>query len=124
MKKLVLVAKELRKRSTDTEQLLWKHLRARRFAEMKFRRQEPMGGFIVDFVCYEKRIVIECDGGQHLSQVEKDAMRDQWFAEQGYRVLRFWDNDVLTKTEVVLEMIWNACHDHPPLHPLPSREGK
>lgn len=124
MKKLVHLAKMLREQSTDTERLVWKHLRAKRFAGLKFRRQESIGNFIVDFVCYEKRIIIECDGGQHLAQTEKDISRDQWFSMQGYKVLRFWDNEVLKNTEAVLETIWNACSDHPPLDPLPSREGK
>ncbi len=83
-----------------------------------------MGNFIVDFVCLEKRVIIECDGGQHAFQVEKDKERDQWFEKEGYRVLRFWDSDVLNNTEGVLEAISEACQGHPPLDPLPSREGR
>ncbi len=118
MKKLVFQAKTLRKRSTDTEHYLWKFLRSKRLADYKFRRQEPIGNYIVDFVCYEHRLIIECDGGQHLEMEEKDHERDQWFIKQGYRVLRFWDNDIFQKTEVVLEMILNACQTSPsPLSP-------
>ncbi len=106
-------AKKLRKDSTDTERLLWKHLRAKRFEGLKFRRQEPIGKYIVDFICYEKRVIIECDGGQHALQTEKDQERDRWFKAQGYRVLRFWDNEVFQNTEGVLETILEACRTSP-----------
>ncbi|MBI3541141.1 MAG: endonuclease domain-containing protein [Deltaproteobacteria bacterium] len=115
---------ELRKESTDTEKVLWHCLRSKQLSGLKFRRQQPMGNFIVDFVCLEKRVIIECDGGQHAFQVEKDKERDQWFEKEGYRVLRFWDSDVLNNTEGVLEAISEACQGHPPLDPLPSREGR
>ena len=95
-------AKDLRKNSTDTERALWKYLRAKRFEGLKFRRQEPIGKYIVDFVCFERRVIIECDGGQHALQTERDEERDRWFENQGYRVLRFWDNDVLKNSEGVL----------------------
>jgi len=125
MSSLIDLAKNLRTNSTDTERHLWRHLRAKRFEGLKFRRQAPIGPYIVDFVCYEKKLVIECDGGQHASQVDQDQKRDQWLKTQGFTVLRFWDHDVLQNTEVVLETIWSACHrDHPPLNPLPSREGR
>ncbi len=118
-------AKKLRKDSTDTERLLWSYIRAKRFFGLKFRRQEPMGKYIVDFICFERRVIIECDGGQHAFQVEKDQERDLWFTEQGYRVLRFWDSDVLNNTEGVLEAILDACRDcphrSPSPYPLPSR---
>ena len=111
---------------TDAEQLLWRHLRAKYFCSLKFRRQQPIGPYIVDFVCFEKKIIVELDGGQHAlpEEVRKDGKRDQWFEAQGYKVLRFWDNEVLTNTQGVLEVIWRHCLDHPPLNPLPSREGK
>ena len=123
---LIALAKNLRKRTTDAEQLLWRQLRAKRFEGLKFRRQQPIGKCIVDFVCLEKKIIVELDGGQHalLKETQNDTKRDQWFEAQGYRVLRFWDNEVLTNTQGVLEMIWTQCFNHPPLHPLPSREGK
>jgi very-short-patch-repair endonuclease len=82
-------AKDLRKRSTDAERLLWRHLRAKRICGLKFRRQQCIGDYIVDFVCFEKRIVIEIDGGQHTDNREKDKVRDSWFKEHGFFVLRF-----------------------------------
>jgi very-short-patch-repair endonuclease len=124
--RLTPLAKNLRKRATDTERLVWKHLRAKHFGGLKFRRQQPVGKYIVDFVCFEEKIIIELDGGQHsmLSEKHKDTERDKWFEAQGYRVLRFWDNEVLMNTRGVLEVIRTHCFDHPPLSPLPSREGK
>ncbi len=99
------IAKALRKRLTDTERLLWRHLRAKQLEGLKFRRQEPIGRYIVDFVCHEKRIVIEVDGSQHTIEKNKDAERDKWLNEQGYKVLRFWNNEVLTNIEGVLQTI-------------------
>jgi very-short-patch-repair endonuclease len=124
--KLIALAKSLRKRTTDAEQLLWRQLRAKHFGGFKFRRQQPIGKYIVDFVCLEKKIIVELDGGQHalLKETQNDTKRDQWFEAQGYKVLRFWDNEVLTNTQGVLEVIWTLSLNHPPLNPLPSREGK
>jgi len=124
--RLTPLAKNLRKRATDTERLVWKHLRAKHFGGLKFRRQQPVGKYIVDFVCFEEKIIIELDGGQHsmLSEKHKDTERDKWFEAQGYRVLRFWDDEVLMNTGGVLEVIRTHCFDYPPLSPLPSREGK
>jgi very-short-patch-repair endonuclease len=75
--KLTSLAKNLRKRATDTERLLWQHLRAKRFSELKFRRQEPIGAYIVDFVCFEKKVIVELDGGQHAlgAKMENDSRR-------------------------------------------------
>jgi very-short-patch-repair endonuclease len=105
-------AKVLRKNLTDTERVLWKHLRAKQIEGCKFRRQEPIGSYIVDFVCHEKRIIIEVDGGQHT--VERK--RDKLIQGEEYKVLRFWNNEVLTNTEGVLKMIMD-CLNHPPLTP-------
>ncbi len=123
--KLTDLAKELRKRSTDTERLLWKHLRTKQFEGLKFKRQQPVGKYIVDFICFEKKIIIELDGGQHTqpSETQKDKERDIWFEAQGYKVLRFWDNEVFMNTRGVLEFIKAYLQEHPPLDPLPSREG-
>ena len=107
------------KNLTDTERFLWQSLKSKQIGGWKFRRQAPIGSYIVDFVCFERLVIIECDGGQHAFQVERDQERDQWFEKQGYRVLRFWDNDVLNNLEGVLEAVSEACRDHPPLHPLP-----
>jgi very-short-patch-repair endonuclease len=82
-------AKTPRKRLTDAERLLWTYLRAKQLKGLKFRRQESIGKYIADFACHEKRIVIEVDGGQHPTNKERDRERDNWFKEQGYKVLRF-----------------------------------
>ncbi len=107
--RLTDTARSLRKQSTDAERLLWRHLRARQLEGLKFRRQQPIGGYIVDFVCFEKRLVIEVDGGQHASAKEKDSERDRWFYEQGFSVLRFWNNEVFTNMDGVLEKIRVSC---------------
>jgi very-short-patch-repair endonuclease len=91
-------ARALRKRPTHAENLLWKHIRAKRLKGLKFRRQEPIGKYIVDFVCYERRVIIELDGGQHCIDKEKDQQRDRWLKSDGFKILRFWNNDVLKKT--------------------------
>ena len=111
------LARNLRKRSTDAERLLWRHLRARQLDGLKFRRQQPIGNYIVDFACLERGVVIELDGGQHASEVQKDRKRDRWFEVEGFTVLRFWDNEVLTNTDGVLEVVSESCLDHPPLTP-------
>lgn len=112
------LAKSLRKRATDAEQLLWKHLRARQMEELKFRRQQPIGDYIVDFVCFERRIVIELDGGQHAIETGKDTERDRWLMTQGFRVFRFWDNEVLKNIDGVLEVIrMNCCSSPSPATP-------
>ena len=88
---------------TDAETILWKHLRGQQLGH-KFRRQEPIGRFIVDFVCYEKMLIIEADGSHHLNNTY-DQARDEWLKAQGYMVLRFWNNDILKNTAGVLEKI-------------------
>jgi very-short-patch-repair endonuclease len=104
-KVIINMAKKLRKSSTDAERLLWRHLRARQLDGLKFRRQEPIGDYIVDFVCYEKGIVIEVDGGQHAIQKDMDEERDEWLSKQGFKVLRFWNNEVLQNIQGVLEVV-------------------
>jgi len=98
-------AKTLRTHQTEAEQRLWYHLRAHRFMGLKFKRQKPMGYYIVDFVCMERRLIIEIDGGQHAEQVEYDQHRDAWLRSQGYAVLRFWNNEVMQQLDGVLEQI-------------------
>ena len=93
---------------TDAERLLWQHLRNRELGGYKFRRQRPVGPYIVDFVCLEKKLVIEVDGGQHAGQVELDAKRSGYLDDKGYRVMRFWNNEVLTETESVLTVILSS----------------
>ncbi|MEZ5890858.1 MAG: endonuclease domain-containing protein [Xanthobacteraceae bacterium] len=89
---------------------------------MSFRRQAPVGAFIVDFVCHQQRLIIEIDGGQHAKKPLHDIQRDAWLASRGYRVLRFWNSDVLRNRESVLETIANAITVGVPLpNPPPSR---
>jgi very-short-patch-repair endonuclease len=107
------ISNTLRKRLTDAEKALWRHLRAKQLEGFKFRRQEPIGKYIVDFVCYERGIIIEIDGGQHSVEKEKDNERDRWFEGQGFKVLRFWNNEVLNNTQEVLEVIRDYCLSHP-----------
>ena len=100
-------ARALRVAITDAERKLWYALRDRRFSGFKFRRQVPIGRFIVDFVCFERRLVIEVDGGQHADSA-RDVWRHRWFVANDFRVLRFWNNDVLCNLEGVLTMVAQA----------------
>ena len=101
-------ARELRKNLTDAEQRLWQKLKRRQIATVKFRRQQPIGPFIVDFVCFQRRLIIEVDGGQHAAQADYDEERTRWLKVQGYRVLRFWNNEVLADTEAVAQAIFDT----------------
>ncbi|HWP93495.1 MAG TPA: endonuclease domain-containing protein [Thermodesulfobacteriota bacterium] len=103
-------ARELRKNPTDAERKLWKHLRLRQLDGHKFRRQHPIGPYIVDFACLEKRLIVEVDGGQHSERVVYDEERSEWLESQGFRILRFWDNEVLTSVDVVKEVIAEALN--------------
>jgi very-short-patch-repair endonuclease len=111
--KLTGRARRLRKKLTDAESLLWQHLRGRQLEGIRFRRQQPWGNYIVDFASFEARIVVEVDGSQHATSAS-DRTRDRWLEQQGYRVLRFWNNDVLKNTVGVLETIRLSCLGHPP----------
>ncbi len=114
-------AKTLRSHQTEAEQKLWYHLRAHRFMDLKFKRQKPIGSYIVDFVCMDWMLIVEIDGGQHSEQVEYDQRRDAWLRSQGYIVLRFWNNDVMQQLEGVLEQIRLAVIGEPsPPAPLPQ----
>ncbi|MDD5057621.1 MAG: succinate dehydrogenase assembly factor 2 [Sideroxydans sp.] len=113
-------AKRLRRNMTEAELLLWYHLRGHRLCGMKFKRQQPLGDFIVDFVSFEKKLVIEVDGGQHVDS-QSDTRRDAWLQGQGFRMLRFWNNEVLGETEAVLEKILQEITPSP--QPL-SHEGR
>jgi very-short-patch-repair endonuclease len=119
-KGITAIAKILRKRSTEAEKMLWNSLRAKQPHGHKFRRQEPVGRFIVDFVCYEKKLVIEVDGGQHAAQKQGDEERDNWLASQGFNVLRFWDNEILGNIEGVMEVISKTLSPSP----SPSHQGR
>jgi len=101
-------ARRLRRDQSDAEKKLWTRLRARRFAEFRFRRQFPIGNFIADFACPRARLVIELDGGQHLDQAAKDAWRTKLIELRGHTVIRFWDAEVFTDIDGVLERIEKA----------------
>jgi very-short-patch-repair endonuclease len=123
VKKLAGAARGLRKRSTDTERYLWRHLRDRQIEGFKFRRQQPIGSYIVDFVNLEKKLVIELDGGQHALD-PGDKTRDEWLGARGFKVLRFWDNQVFDNLESVLESIRDALlAPHPIPLPLAPKHG-
>jgi very-short-patch-repair endonuclease len=107
--RLTNFAKTLRKRSTDAELLLWQRLRARRLEVIKFRRQQPVEDFVVDFLSFEKRIIIELDGGQHAENRQKDRQRDRFLTQAGFKILRFWNNEVLENMDGVLERIRKTC---------------
>ena len=116
-------ARELRKRPTEAEQALWKHLRMRQVSGHKFRRQQPIGHYIVDFVNFERRVIIELDGGQHSQQMVYDSRRTAWLEAQGYQVLRFWNNQILEEAEAVKAIILKALEcevDTPHLNPPPQ----
>lgn len=104
----ITFARNLRRNQTDAEKLLWSKLRNRQLGGIKFRRQYIIHPYIVDFVSIEQKLIVELDGGQHNEQKTKmqDDMRTKYLAEKGYRLLRFWDNDVLKDIEVVLEKIY------------------
>lgn len=116
-------ARRLRNQSTEAERLLWRHLRRRQLGGFRFRRQVPVGGYVADFACMDAKLVIELDGGQHQEQVARDARRDARINVKGYRVVRFWNNQVFEETSAVLEVILHELlalrrvRPHPDLPP-------
>lgn len=98
-------ARKLRVDQTEAEARLWLKLRGRRLVDAKFRRQTPVGHYIVDFMCFEAKLIVELDGGQHAVNSVADDERTAWLEGQGFRVLRFWNNDVLDNIEGVVERI-------------------
>jgi adenine-specific DNA-methyltransferase len=119
----IVKARELRKTMTDAERALWRHLRLRQISGYKFRRQQPIGKYIVDFVCFEKKLIVEVDGAHHAEQSAYDIGRSAWLEKEGFRVLRFWDNQVLKETNGVKEMIIKALLSSsytPHLNPPPQ----
>jgi very-short-patch-repair endonuclease len=113
-------ARTLRKNPTEVEKLLWRRLRMWQLDGYKFRRQQPLGNYIVDFVCLEEKLIVELDGGQHAEQSDYDAERDGWLREQGFVVLRFWNNEVLDNLEGVTEKIYQSLKNTPFLSPSPQ----
>ncbi len=108
-KKKIGLAKIFRKKPTDAEYLLWGHLKGKQLGGHKFRRQVPIGDYIVDFACFSKKVVVEADGESHVNQQKEDQIRDEWFRCEGFKVLRFWNSDVLEDIDGVLYVIWKAC---------------
>jgi len=120
MKQIRSRARALRNNPTDVEKLLWRQLRVWQLDGYKFRRQQPLGNFIVDFVCLDKRLIVELDGGQHAERSDDDANRDAWLSKQGFTVLRFWNNDVLKNVTTVTERIFETLKNSPFLSPSPQ----
>jgi very-short-patch-repair endonuclease len=118
-------ARALRRDMTDAETKIWQRLRGHRFMGLSFRRQLPVGPYIVDFVCLDASLIIEVDGGQHESdQAANDAKRDAWLRAEGFRILRFWNNDVLKNLGGVLERVAEALREPlPPSLTLPRKGG-
>jgi very-short-patch-repair endonuclease len=114
-------ARSLRSNMTDAELRLWTRLRAHRLDGLSFRRQVPIGCYIADFVCLAERLIIEVDGGQHGSS--RDEVRDAWLRSQDFTILRFWNNDVLSNIEGVLEKILESVRASPPSLTLPRKGG-
>jgi very-short-patch-repair endonuclease len=113
-------ARQLRKNPTDAERLIWQKLRFWQVDGCKFRRQQPLGNYIVDFVCLEKRLIIEVDGGQHAEDANYDTDRDAWLRNQSFVILRFWNNDVLKNIDGVMEVIVKKLQSTPYLNPSPQ----
>jgi len=114
-------ARQLRADATEAEIRLWSKLRRKQLEGFRFRRQQPMGNYIVDFFCPDAALVVEVDGGQH---VDEDPTRERWLESRGYRVLRFWNNEVLANTEGVLETILDALRNPPKHQPPPPLRGR
>ncbi|MGE8281172.1 MAG: endonuclease domain-containing protein [Stenotrophomonas sp.] len=128
MDKLRKRARALRNTPTDAEDRLWQQLRRRQLASFRFRRQMPLGGHIADFVCLEARLIVELDGGQHLEQRAYDQRRTEMLQSLGFRLLRYWNDEVLQGMPAVLEDILRALvhgKEHPsqPSPPVREREG-
>ena len=118
---LTRLAKDLRAHSTEAERLLWKHLRSKQLRDTKFRRQQPIGNFIVDFVSLDKKLIVELDGSQHIERQENDERRDQWLKSEGFKVLRFWNSEIFGNIEGVLESIMEELSPSP--NPSPPGRG-
>ena len=106
------IPQKLRLTMTDAELCLWQRLRHQQMG-VKFRRQHPFENFVLDFVCLSEKLAIELDGGQHVELVANDAVRTALLEKAGFRVLRFWNNQVLTEMDAVLELIWLNLHPSP-----------
>jgi very-short-patch-repair endonuclease len=112
-------SRNLRRHQTDAEKKLWLELRSRRLNGAKFRRQQPLGPYFADFCSLEKMLIIELDGGQHATAVEKDKERTKYLQEMGFKVIRFWDHEVLKNIEGVLEVVEKSLGKAPSPRPSP-----
>lgn len=122
MRRLKKFSRQLRKKQTDPEGCLWFSLRSRRLLGYKFRRQHPIGNYIVDFVCLDAKVIVELDGSQHLMQVSYDQKRDSFLKMNGYNVLRFHNNEFLDNLDSVLDLIAQALLVSPHSNSLPQGE--
>ena len=118
-------AKALRNNATDVELVLWQHLRRSKLEGVKFRRQQPIEDYIVDFVSFSPKLVIELDGSQHFDKQDYDQARDDCLRKNGFKVLRFWNNDIFENIEGVLEVIRRQCLElsSPTPQPPPASGG-
>jgi very-short-patch-repair endonuclease len=120
-------ARQLRKNLTDSEKRLWQELRLRQIEGLKFRRQFQIGRYIVDFACPERKLIVELDGGHHSEQISSDVDRTRWLEGQGFRVLRFWNNEIQSNLRGVKDTIYKALNEttQPPTPALPHKgEGR
>ena len=117
-------ARQLRRNSTNAERTLWRLLSDRQLASHKFRRQAPIGPYIVDFVCFDQKIIVEVDGGQHQDRLHQDQARSEWLESQGFTVLRFWNNEVMENQDGVAHLILIALEQgiSPSPQPSPNEE--
>ena len=121
-----LRARELRNDATDAERHLWRYLKLRQLAGLRFRRQVPIGPHVADFLCPQARLIVELDGGQHVERIDADEARTRVLVDLGYRVLRYWNDDALLRTQDVLDDILRYANSTLP-QPSPSlreREGE
>jgi very-short-patch-repair endonuclease len=117
-------SRELRVNATPFEQTFWQTVRGHRFAGFKFRRQQVIGPFIVDFVCLSEKLIVELDGSQHAETVAYDTQRDAWLNSEGYRVFRVWNNEWTQQQEAVLARLWDMLNSATPSpQPLPPDGG-
>jgi very-short-patch-repair endonuclease len=123
VERLRSLARTQRLQATDAERVLWQHLRGRYLKGFKFRRQVVIGPYIVDFVCLNAKLIIEADGGQHAEQDVYDARRTALLETLGYRVIRFWNHEILKELHSVLEQIHSALIEVPSPQPSPGGRG-
>ncbi len=121
-----LRARQLRRNTTDAEKKLWRHLRRLDLDGSHFRRQVPIGSYIADFACMAARLLIEIDGSQHAEDRKKahDEARSRWLEKEGYRVLRFWNNDITKNIDGVMEAVYAALHSSLSAEPVPLKHQR